>query len=1788
MFAIIRMVLNVLKPKIHTAMRKLLFALCSFFLALQLFGQTTIDGDINVNSVWTKANSPYLVTPPVTIQENITLTIEPGVVVKNQTRYNLLYVEGTLIAEGTVSEPIVFTSGSDDDFGGDSNNDGSATVPEAGDWSSIEVKETSGSTSRIEHCLFRYGGAIEGVLYAANSSPIVSNCLFQYCKYGFEVNGQVSPSLENSRFEGITMLPVTVSTGSTPLFSGNVFSGNAFNGLGLIENKYSLNGDTYTLTKRSLAGMENIPYIIEHRVDIHENTTLTVEPGVILKNEGILDLFRVFGTLISEGTENDPIVYTSISDDQYGGDSNNDENASVPEAGDWSSIEIKETSGSTSRIEHCLFRYGGAIEGVLYAANSSPIVSNCLFQYCKYGFEVNGQVSPSLENSRFEGITMLPVTVSTGSTPLFSGNVFSGNAFNGLGLIENKYSLNGDTYTLTKRSLAGMENIPYIIEHRVDIHENTTLTVEPGVILKNEGILDLFRVFGTLISEGTETDPIVYTSISDDQYGGDSNNDENASIPEAGDWSSLEIRETSGNTSRIEHCLFRYGGRLDGALYVVNSSPTVTKTRYENCETGLLISNQTGLQIHNQEFYKCGTGLLIEISSGVVEVDSSSFNRNGQACLITSGNASIHHCEFSENSQFDISNMTSNVIEARENTWDQNTISEIFAVGNPKNLTKLNDFYDDANLGIIDYSDFLLPAEGIYLVTPGSGIQRNNSSKVTIGAYPISADARILFYNETHGEWVPQSTTYLDSLHIETFFDFTDVSLGLYDVILINGADSLKMAEGFALIDAETSFGEWVRFEASNENKYSSGVMLPQGERIYCLIKKSLRPYHASTWKGSIAVTGEKGLLGMNNETRKDVALLMENVEAGYYTYNISSSINDHWEGYIKFCHDPDTLILGEWNSGEILRSHGDDWKVFELNSSVNELSLQSEGYGLNSSIEVYQDFIGNLDQRWIFRDSEFGYIINGVIQDPPVGKYYVKYNDSAVLKKGGRRSDDQTREYILFAGTNGLIDAPEQPIENVSLPIITFGQDYSTLVITGRGLTENTIVSLFNDTDTLTPAKLVYNENKGELRVDLDFGLTDTGQFVLNLQNSISDYTHPAKITIENNQWRPIGIEIIGNDKYRVGRYQTFIVKITNQSNSNIRNGYISIEFDNENVFMHVEDDLLAPEFRDTLIQLYHEHHVLKEYFFFSNLPPQKDLYLKLKIFSEDVTAQEPIRMRVKSGILLDETYADIFSLYTNTIRGILDTIPLNQTLKDSIDALTYTQWDEINDYLAEYLGLNHFNYDESHTLKKAAFSVSSTEQSNSNTDASAHDRARSWKNWWLGGTGLATTRSLERLAAASFLSGILPPGISIAFGGPKAVLSEGYDVVVSLWEYCTSAISMQDEAGENLPTIAEREMDWVFSTTPEDKFGPTGASVAVNDSISNHFVDSTALFEYRIDYWNKEDATAPAAIVYIRDTLDTDFDLSTFNFTEVGFLKWTVPLDGGDYVNVDVDTRPDMPYIVNIEGALDPATREAYWVHTTLDPSTMELTENPVGGYLPPIDSTGYQIGWVSYTIESLPNLPDSTQFTNQAFVNFDGVGKWGPAPKEGPFTNIYDFSAPVSSVLEGSALSYTDSAKISWTGSDSGSGVQDYTIYVSDGTGYSTWKIHIPDTTSWFHGERGKTYQFYSAARDRVGNEEIKDQVAEHTVLFVDTGLPESGMGGGSFGVYPNPSTGLFTLEKPAGSSSVRVHLFNATAQKIRSFEMRESKMQLDLSAEPDGIYILSTSGENGMIYRKIVKN
>ncbi|HKR06359.1 MAG TPA: hypothetical protein VJY62_17120, partial [Bacteroidia bacterium] len=80
------------------------------FFALN--AQTNVSGGIFANTTWTLAGSPYIVIDTTVVFPGVTLTIEPGVVVKFDDNMYLEIRQATLISIGTATDSITFTSNS--------------------------------------------------------------------------------------------------------------------------------------------------------------------------------------------------------------------------------------------------------------------------------------------------------------------------------------------------------------------------------------------------------------------------------------------------------------------------------------------------------------------------------------------------------------------------------------------------------------------------------------------------------------------------------------------------------------------------------------------------------------------------------------------------------------------------------------------------------------------------------------------------------------------------------------------------------------------------------------------------------------------------------------------------------------------------------------------------------------------------------------------------------------------------------------------------------------------------------------------------------------------------------------------------------------------------------------------------------------------------------------------------------------------------------------------------------------------------------------------------------------------------------------------------------------------------------------------------------------------------------------------------------------------------------------------------------------------------------------------
>ena len=250
------------------------------------------------------------------------------------------------------------------------------------------------------------------------------------------------------------------------------------------------------------------------------------------------------------------------------------------------------------------------------------------------------------------------------------------------------------------------------------------------------------------------------------------------------------------------------------------------------------------------------------------------------------------------------------------------------------------------------------------------------------------------------------------------------------------------------------------------------------------------------------------------------------------------------------------------------------------------------------------------------------------------------------------------------------------------------------------------------------------------------------------------------------------------------------------------------------------------------------------------------------------------------------------------------------------------------------------------------------------------------------------------------------------------------------------------------------------VGSFDPNDKVGSQGAGVA-------QYISGEESLRYVIYFENVATATAPAHEVVITDQLDiAKLDLDTFSLGHIAFGdKLITPPPSFSQFTRDVDLRPAKKLIVRINASLNKTTGLLTWRFTSIDPDTGLPPEDPFAGFLPPNKNPPEGDGSVLFTVMPKKGLDTGTEIRNKASIVFDAN-----APIDTPeWLNTIDDSNPSSQVLALTPQQTTYRFEVKWAGTDSGSGVQSYTVFVSENGGtYTAWLQNTAPTSAVF-GQR-----------------------------------------------------------------------------------------------------------------------
>lgn len=358
----------------------------------------------------------------------------------------------------------------------------------------------------------------------------------------------------------------------------------------------------------------------------------------------------------------------------------------------------------------------------------------------------------------------------------------------------------------------------------------------------------------------------------------------------------------------------------------------------------------------------------------------------------------------------------------------------------------------------------------------------------------------------------------------------------------------------------------------------------------------------------------------------------------------------------------------------------------------------------------------------------------------------------------------------------------------------------------------------------------------------------------------------------------------------------------------------------------------------------------------------------------------------------------------------------------------------------------------------------------------------------------------------------------------------TKAIDAVLKIFE---KAMRARNEWGAYY-LIREKDVEAINSMDPNDKSGPAGFG-------PSGYTAGDHPFHYTIYFENVDTATASAEDIIIIDSLDKNLDWSTFTSDTSSHPITTVTFD-------------------STNGVLT-------WLFEDIN--------------LPPNKIPPEGEGWLRFSLSPKPGLPTGTQIKNRAWITFD-INK-PMATSE--VLNTIDVGAPESKIRTLPAIQTSTEFTVPLSGQDDpgGSGIRNYSIYVSDNdSAYSLWTtIDKPMFT--FSGKNNHEYKFYSLAVDNISNlEKIPSSHDAITIVKVPSGVA----------VSPNPfvpSRGHKEISFFGdGVPFSEIRVFNKANELVQTIHDQKGMSRLDWDGRSkdgrtlaSGVYIYIAKEKSGKI-------
>ncbi|MEQ5790271.1 hypothetical protein J4E06_04350 [Muricauda sp. NFXS6] len=459
-------------------------------------GETiTKTGAITEDETW-EAENIYVLDGKVIVSEGVTLTIEAGTIIKGEegqeTLASALVVDqgGTLMAEGTPSSPIIFTSVLDGIEPGETT--GTLTTADTGLWGGVIV-------------LGNAPISVNGDIETAQIEGLPAD--EDYGQYGGNDPADNSGSLKyiSIRHGGITIGQDNEINGLT---LGGVGSGTTVDHIEVVANQddgIEWFGGTVNVTNALVWSQGDDGF------DADQAWSGTLSNGVVVMSSESGSGLELDGPEGSVATEDGFTM----------------ENITLIGAGT-SSFYADLRDGLIANLNN-VFAYDFSAEATvnINGADSATELTNDRIAFSNWeivlpeglvmadifgGDFTEGDESKFLDNATAVGTGSVGADINAFSWTLAASESAIPAAPLGTTITKSGILTNDETWTA--------ENI-YILDGKVVVDDGVTLTIEPGTIIKGEeGQETLASALvvdqgGTLIAEGTADSPIIFTSVLD-------------------------------------------------------------------------------------------------------------------------------------------------------------------------------------------------------------------------------------------------------------------------------------------------------------------------------------------------------------------------------------------------------------------------------------------------------------------------------------------------------------------------------------------------------------------------------------------------------------------------------------------------------------------------------------------------------------------------------------------------------------------------------------------------------------------------------------------------------------------------------------------------------------------------------------------------------------------------------------------------------------------------------------------------------------------------------------------------------------------------------------------------------------------------------------------------------------------------------------------------------------------------------------------------------------------------